>query len=55
MSQNELVRRCGLSSGFMSQLLSGDRYAGPAARQRIMASFPQAPFETLFEEIEVDG
>ena len=53
LSQNDLARRCGISSGFMSQLLSGERHAGPRTRQKIMEVFPAAAFDQLFEEIEI--
>lgn len=53
LSQNALARRCGLSSGFLSQLLSADRLAGPKTRQKIMAVFPSTDFERLFDECEV--
>jgi transcriptional regulator with XRE-family HTH domain len=55
VSQNDLARRCGISSGFMSQLLSGKRNAGPKTRARIAAAFPRADFDKLFQEIELDG
>jgi len=55
MSQNDLARKCGLSSGFMSQLLTGERLPGPSTRRKIMARFPKAAFEVIFEEIEVDS
>jgi len=51
LSQNDLARRCGLSSGFMSQLLSGERLAGPKTRRRILAAFPEIGFDELFEEV----
>jgi len=55
LSQNDLARRCGLSSPFISQLISGERNAGPDSRRKIMDAFPKEDFDKLFEEIEVDG
>jgi len=49
--QNELARRCRISSGHMSQLLSGKRRAGPEIRRRMMRVFSNLPFEALFEEV----
>jgi len=55
LSQNSLAREIGISSGFLSQLLSGARNPGPKTRTRIMAAFPTASFDELFEETEVNG
>jgi transcriptional regulator with XRE-family HTH domain len=51
LSQNELARKLGLTSGFMSQLLNGKRFAGAETRRRIMEALPQASFDELFEEV----
>lgn len=50
ISQNQLARRCGVTSGFMSQLLSGQRNAGPRVRARLLESLPGLDFDTLFED-----
>jgi transcriptional regulator with XRE-family HTH domain len=50
LSQNTLARRAGVSSGFMSQLLTGRRFAGPETRQKIMDCLPKLNFDQLFEE-----
>ena len=55
ISQNDFARRCGISSGFMSQLLSGARHAGPKTRRQIMAALLTVRFEDLFEEVGADG
>ncbi len=52
LSQNELARGCGLSAPFISQLLSGERNAGPNTRKKIMAAFPKMDFDNIFEEIQ---
>jgi transcriptional regulator with XRE-family HTH domain len=51
VTQNRLARLCGITSGYMSQLLSGERFAGAKIRQRIMDAIPLAAFEELFEEV----
>ena len=51
LSQNELARRCEISSGYMSQLLTGARFAGPAVRTRIATNL-KLEFDDLFEEVE---
>jgi len=52
VSQNHLGELCGISSGYMSQLLSGVRCAGPAVRARLMEVFKSLSFDQLFEEVE---
>ena len=51
MSQNQLARKVGISSSFMSQILSGERHAGPKTRKLILAALPGSTFDQLFEEI----
>ena len=55
ISQNDFARLCRVSSGFMSQLLSGARHAGPRTRRRILAALPTADFDDVFEEVTADG
>jgi len=55
ISQNRFARLCGLSSGYMSQLISGERFAGPRTRQKILDAFPMMEFEQFFEEVEGRG
>lgn len=50
-SQNEVARRCGFTSGFMSQLLRGLRYPGPRTRARLLEAL-NLSFEELFEEVQ---
>ena len=49
LSQNWLAKRLKISSGYMSQMLSGVRCPSPLMRQRIMDSLPDMAFEDLFE------
>ena len=50
-SQNSIARECGLSSGYMSQLLSGARCPGPQVRELLLAALPDLTFDLLFEEL----
>ncbi|MDE2933879.1 MAG: helix-turn-helix transcriptional regulator [Chloroflexota bacterium] len=48
MSQNELARRVGISSGYLSQLMSGTRCPSAAVRVRLMEALGVTDFEDLF-------
>ena len=50
-SQNSIARECKLSSGYMSQLLSGARCPGPEVRERLLVALPGLTFDQLFEEL----
>lgn len=52
VSQNELARKCGLTSGYLSQLLTGRRNPGPAVRKRLLEHLPGLAFDDIFEEVE---
>ncbi len=54
MSQNELARRAGIRSGYMSQLMSGERFASPGVRQRLMDALGVTDFDVLFVLERVD-
>ncbi len=47
-SQNWLAKRLEISSGFMAQLLAGERCPSPNVRERIQAAFNDLRFEDLF-------
>jgi len=51
LSQNQLARRCGLSSGHLSTLLTGRRCVGPQARASLMRIL-KLTFDELFEEVK---
>ena len=51
ISQNRLAELCHVSSGYMSQLLSGDRHPGPEVRSRLLQVFKTLSFDDLFEEV----
>ena len=54
VSQNEFGRKCGLSSGYISQLITGTRSAGPGARKALMEALDW-DFDDLFEEAREDA
>lgn len=55
MSQNELARRAGIRSGYMSQVMSGQRFASPGVRQRLMNVLGVTEFDVLFVLERADG
>ena len=54
LSQNELARRVGIRSSYMSQLMSGQRFASPGVRQKLMDVLGMAQFDDLFILEKVD-
>ncbi len=48
MSQNELARRVGISSGHISQLMSGEAHPSPELRQRLLRVLGITDFDDLF-------
>ena len=48
MSQNELARLAGISSGHLSRLLSGRAYPSPPARRRLQRVLGVSDFDDLF-------
>jgi len=55
MSQKELVRRSGISAGYLSQLMSGVRCSSPQVQRRLQEVLGVADFHILFYIQEVDG
>jgi len=56
MSQNMLATRTGISSGYMSQLMRGERHASPRIRQKILDALSPLTFDDIFIiEDERDG
>ena len=47
-SQNWLALRLGISSGYISQLISGERCPSPKIRQKIQDLFKIEKFDDLF-------
>ena len=48
LSQNQLAQRAGIASGYMSQLMSGQRFASPRVRRRLMDVLGVTDFDYLF-------
>ena len=48
LTQNELARRAGISSGYMSQLMSGTRRPSAALCKRLMEALDVTGFDELF-------
>ena len=55
LTQNELARRIGRSSGFMSQLINGERFPSGETRQRLMDVLGVTDFDVLFVQERVDA
>lgn len=47
MTQNELARLAGISSGYLSQLMTGKRRPGPGTRRCLLQAL-EAAFDDLF-------
>ena len=54
MSQNELARRCGISRGYMSQLVRWERSPSAGLRWRLQEVLGVEDFHVLFFIQEVD-
>ena len=48
LSQNELARRIGRSSGYLSQLINGERCPSAETRRRLMDGLGVTDFDVLF-------
>ena len=48
ISQNELARRVGISSGYLSQLMSGAAHPSPRVRRRLLRVLEASDFDDLF-------
>jgi transcriptional regulator with XRE-family HTH domain len=49
LSQNSLALRLGISSAYMSQMLTGKRNLSPGMRSKILEHFAALSFEDLFK------
>ena len=54
ISQNELARLCGLSSGYMSQLIGGTRSPSAQVRRDIQEALGVNDFDELFMIERID-
>ena len=48
MSQNQLAHVMGTSSGYLSQLLNGQRNPSPKMRRRLLQALGNPPFDEVF-------
>ena len=48
MSQNQLAHVVGTSSGYLSQLLNGQRNPSPKMRRRLLQALGNPPFDEVF-------
>ncbi len=48
ISQNDLARVVGISSGYLSQLMSGSAHPSPEVRQRLLRVLGTTDFDDLF-------
>jgi len=53
LSQNDLAYRLRISSGFMSQLMKGDRCPSPALRRKIVKAIKGYTWDQLFEIVKI--
>ena len=54
LSQNELARQVGITSGYLSQLISGSRSPSARVRRRLQEALEIDQFEQLFRLERVD-
>jgi len=54
LSQNAFAERLGISSGYMSQLMKGNRYPSAGLRARILHSLKKINFDDVFEIVDND-
>ncbi|MYC38734.1 MAG: helix-turn-helix transcriptional regulator, partial [Chloroflexi bacterium] len=55
LTQNELARRIGRSSGYLSQLINGERFPSAETRRRLMRVLGVTDFDVLFVQERVDA
>ncbi len=55
LTQNELARRIGRSSGFLSQMVNGERCPSAETRRRLMEVLGVSDFNVLFAMEKVDA
>ena len=48
MSQNQLAHVMGSTSGYLSQLLNGQRNPSPKMRRRLLQALANPPFDEVF-------
>jgi transcriptional regulator with XRE-family HTH domain len=57
LSQNMLAIKAGISSSYISQLISGERYPSPQTRQKLQKALQPLTFDDIFiiEDSESDS
>jgi transcriptional regulator with XRE-family HTH domain len=48
LTQNEMAAKLGISTSYMSQIVSGTRYPSPALRRRMLDVLSPLDFDDLF-------
>lgn len=54
MTQNDLARSAGITSGYLSLLIGGRRCPSPDVRRSLMEALGVTRFDDLFIEVQVD-
>ncbi|MDD5702445.1 MAG: helix-turn-helix transcriptional regulator [Dehalococcoidales bacterium] len=54
LSLNMLAIKAGISSGYISQLVSGDRYPSPQLREKLQKALQPLTFDDIFILEEID-
>ena len=54
LTQNELARSIGRSSGYLSQLIKGERFPSAEPRRRLMQVLGVSDFDVLFVQERID-
>lgn len=54
LSRNAFAERLGISSGYMSQLMTGHRYPSAELRAKILRSLKNVAFDDIFEIVDAD-
>ena len=54
MSQNELARVAGLSPGYLSELVAGNKSPQAATRRKLLAALGGLAFDDLFIMVDCD-
>ena len=54
ITQNDMARRVGISSAYLSRLISGKRSPSPGMRVRLLQALDYPAFEDLFIVVSAD-
>ncbi len=55
LSHNAFAERLGISSGYMSQLVRGERYPSAELRAKILRSLRGTSFDDIFQVVDDGG